>query len=68
MCYRPEIGRGKKESRLYRVHEFLKIEMFTVSSADDSEKHFEDVIKIQQKIFDDLKLHYRYVILHDLFA
>uniref|UniRef100_A0A915J4R8 serine--tRNA ligase n=1 Tax=Romanomermis culicivorax TaxID=13658 RepID=A0A915J4R8_ROMCU len=61
-CFRPEVGTAGEEKRIYRVHEFTKVEMFSVTAdesgteSDDMLQHFVDV---QEEIFSSLNLHYR---------
>lgn len=64
-CFRPEIARGKQEGRLYRVHEFTKVEMFVVTAdemKEESEEMFDHLLAIQRKLYGDngLRLHFRY--------
>lgn len=64
-CFRPEIARGKHEGRLYRVHEFTKVEMFVVTADEnkqESEEMFENLLAIQRKLYGEngLRLHFRY--------
>jgi len=63
-CFRPEIARGKQEGRLYRVHEFTKVEMFLVTAdetKEESEQMFDHLLAIQRKLYGDngLRLHFR---------
>ncbi|CAD5219556.1 unnamed protein product [Bursaphelenchus okinawaensis] len=58
-CYRPEISHSASEAKLYRVHEFNKVEMFVVCNSDDSERCLDEIVSIQRKIFDGLSFHYR---------
>lgn len=61
-CYRSEIGSyGKDTKGLYRVHEFMKIEMVCLTKADfeESNKMHEELVEISKEIHADLGLPYR---------
>lgn len=58
-CYRPEIATGVAESKLYRVHEFNKIEMFVVCEESDSDSQLNELVRLQSNIFATLGLHCR---------
>jgi len=58
-CYRPEICNSAVEAKLYRVHEFTKVEMFTVSTAEQSDELLQEIVQLQCDIFDHLQLHCR---------
>lgn len=61
-CYRSEIGSyGKDTAGLYRVHEFMKVEMVTLCTADVgvSEKLQEEMVAISQEVHEELGLPYR---------
>ncbi|KAL3982020.1 tRNA synthetase class II core domain (G H P S and T) family protein [Acanthocheilonema viteae] len=58
-CFRPEIATNAAESRLYRVHEFNKIEMFVICNENDSDLQLDELVKIQTSIFSSLGLHCR---------
>lgn len=60
-CYRAETARGAKESGLYRVYEFNKVEMFALvrPSVVESEAMLQEIVSLQQMLFDELELHYR---------
>ncbi|KAI9791198.1 MAG: Serine--tRNA ligase, mitochondrial [Peltula sp. TS41687] len=75
-CYRAEAGaRGVETKGLYRVHEFIKVEMFAWTMPDDSEDHdassgvrttrspsetiFHEMLTIQSEILELLGLHCR---------
>ncbi|KAI1733133.1 tRNA synthetase class II core domain (G, h, p, S and t) domain-containing protein [Ditylenchus destructor] len=60
-CFRPEIAQTAKESALYRVHEFSKIEMFGVCTVHDSETVLSKFTDIQKQIFSGLELHCRLI-------
>ena len=61
-CFRTEAGSHGRESKgLYRVHQFTKIEMFVFCRPEDSEEHHAELLRLEQKIFDDLEIPYRVI-------
>ncbi|VDK82066.1 unnamed protein product [Litomosoides sigmodontis] len=58
-CFRPEIATNAAESKLYRVHEFNKIEMFVICDENDSDWQLDQLVEIQISIFSKLGLHCR---------
>ena len=61
-CFRTEAGAHGRESKgLYRVHQFSKTEMFVFCSPDDSDAEHENLLRIEEKIFDALELPYRVI-------
>ena len=61
-CYRSEIGSyGKDTKGMYRVHEFMKVEMVTLSRADieESDKLHREMVEISKELHEDLGLPYR---------
>lgn len=61
-CYRSEIGSyGKDTAGLYRVHEFMKVEMVALTTADidGSEKLQEEMVAISEEVHQELGLPYR---------
>lgn len=58
-CYRAETSHISTESKLYRVHYFNKVEMFTFVDPSKSEKTLLEFVDIQKHLFDQLELHYR---------
>lgn len=61
-CFRPEAGAyGKEQRGLYRIHQFHKVEMFSFTRPEDSEKEHELVIKCSEEIMENLGLHFRVV-------
>lgn len=61
-CFRTEAGAYGKESRgLYRVHQFKKLELFIFCKPEDSEKLHKELLDIEQKIIDALKIPYRVI-------
>ena len=55
-CYRKEISFLKKESGIYRVHYFDKIEMFGLTDKHRSEELLNEFIRIQKELFNELQL------------
>ncbi|MBN9231153.1 MAG: serine--tRNA ligase [Legionella sp. 40-6] len=61
-CFRREAGAGGKESKgLYRVHQFSKIELFQITKPEDGETALEEILKIEETIYQQLELPYRVV-------
>ena len=61
-CFRTEAGSHGRASRgLYRVHQFTKVEMFAFSTPEGSEAIHEEMVGIEEQIFQGLGLPYRVV-------
>jgi seryl-tRNA synthetase len=61
-CYRTEAGSAGRESKgLYRVHQFSKVEMFALTRPEDSEAMHEEILAIEEKIFQGLEIPYRVI-------
>lgn len=61
-CFRQEAGAyGKYSKGLYRVHQFTKTEMFIYCKPEESEKFHEEILNIEEEIFQDLEIPYRVV-------
>jgi len=61
-CFRTEAGAAGRESKgLYRVHQFTKVEMFAVTRPEESEAMHEELLAIEEQIFQGLELPYRVV-------
>lgn len=59
-CFRKEAGAyGKYSKGLYRVHQFTKVEMFCYTAPEDSPKIHQELLKIEEKIFQGLEIPYR---------
>jgi len=59
-CFRREAGAGGKESKgLYRVHQFSKVELFQITRPEDGETALKDILAVEEKIYQLLKLPYR---------
>ena len=63
-CYRREAGSYRaNEKGLIRMHQFNKVEMYQFTSAEDSPKAFEELVKRAEELVEGLGLHYRTVML-----
>jgi seryl-tRNA synthetase len=61
-CFRTEAGSHGRASRgLYRVHQFTKVEMFAFTTPEQSEDLHEEMVEIEERIFQGLGLPYRVV-------
>jgi seryl-tRNA synthetase len=61
-CFRTEAGSHGRASRgLYRVHQFSKVEMFAFTTPEQSEEMHEEMVEIEESIFQGLGLPYRVV-------
>ncbi len=61
-CFRTEAGAAGRESKgLYRVHQFSKVEMFVVSRPEDSETLHDELLAIEERIFQALEVPYRVI-------
>jgi len=61
-CFRKEAGAAGQYSRgLYRVHQFSKVEMFVLCSEEQSEQMHEQMLGIEEEIFQGLNIPYRIV-------
>ena len=61
-CFRTEAGSHGRASRgLYRVHQFTKVEMFAFTTPEGSEQIHEEMVEIEERIFQGLGLPYRVV-------
>jgi seryl-tRNA synthetase len=61
-CFRAEAGgRGKETKGLYRVHQFSKVELFAITTEDQSDKAFQKIINTQKSIVTSLELYARLV-------
>lgn len=52
-------GRGITTKGLYRVHQFSKVELFTVTTPEQSEDMMKEMLALQEEIFTDLGLCFR---------
>jgi seryl-tRNA synthetase len=61
-CFRTEAGAAGRESKgLYRVHQFSKVEMFAYTRPEDSEQMHDQIVAIEERMFQDLELPYRVI-------
>jgi seryl-tRNA synthetase len=61
-CFRTEAGSHGRASRgLYRVHQFTKVEMFAFTTPEGSEGIHNEMVEIEEQIFQGLGLPYRVV-------
>lgn len=61
-CYRSEIGSyGRDTKGLFRVHEFMKIELVTIAPADiaQSDKLQDEMLELSQELHEALELPYQ---------
>ncbi|KZT57855.1 seryl-tRNA synthetase [Calocera cornea HHB12733] len=59
-AFRAEAGaRGTQTRGLYRVHQFTKVELFSVTDAESSEQMMETMLSLQTQIIDGLGIPYR---------
>lgn len=52
-------GRGQETKGLYRVHQFSKVELFAVTTPEQSENMMEEIKEVQEEIFTELGLCFR---------
>ncbi len=61
-CFRTEAGAPGRDTRgLYRVHQFTKVEMFAFCTPDQSEGIHEELLRIEEEIFQALGLPYQVI-------
>src|SRR5262249_28795925 len=61
-CFRTEAGAPGRDTRgLYRVHQFTKVEMFVFCTPDQSEAFHDELLRIEEQIFQDLELPYQVI-------
>jgi seryl-tRNA synthetase len=61
-CFRTEAGAPGRDTRgLYRVHQFTKVEMFAFCTPDQSEAIHQELLAIEEKIFQGLGLPYHVI-------
>jgi seryl-tRNA synthetase len=61
-CFRTEAGAPGRDTRgLYRVHQFTKVEMFAFCTAEQSEAIHQELLQIEEKIFQGLRLPYHVI-------
>jgi seryl-tRNA synthetase len=61
-CFRTEAGAPGRDTRgLYRVHQFTKVEMFVFCTPDQSETFHDELLRIEEQIFQELELPYQVI-------
>jgi seryl-tRNA synthetase len=61
-CFRTEAGAPGRDTRgLYRVHQFTKVEMFAFCATDQSESIHQELLRIEESIFQGLGLPYHVI-------
>jgi seryl-tRNA synthetase len=61
-CFRTEAGApGRDTKGLYRVHQFTKVEMFVYSAPEQSDALHQDILRIEESIFQGLGLPYHVI-------
>ncbi|MCS7167696.1 MAG: serine--tRNA ligase [Gemmatales bacterium] len=61
-CFRTEAGAPGREARgLFRVHQFTKVEMFVFCVPEQSEHWHQELLRLEEKLFQGLGLPYRVV-------
>jgi seryl-tRNA synthetase len=61
-CFRTEAGAPGRDTRgLYRVHQFTKVEMFAFCVPEQSEKIHQELVRIEEEIFQGLGLPYHVI-------
>jgi seryl-tRNA synthetase len=59
-CFRTEAGAPGRDTRgLYRVHQFTKVEMFVFCLPEESDKIHQELLQIEERIFQGLGLPYQ---------
>ncbi len=61
-CFRREAGTyGKDTTRIFRVHQFDKVEMFSFCDPEKSKEEHEYLLSVEEEILNDLEIPYRVV-------
>lgn len=61
-CFRTEAGAPGRDTRgLYRVHQFTKVEMFAFCTPDQSDAIHQELLTIEERIFQGLGLPYQVI-------
>jgi seryl-tRNA synthetase len=61
-CFRTEAGAPGRDTRgLYRVHQFSKVEMFVFCAPDQSESIHQELLRIEEQVFQGLGLPYQVI-------
>jgi seryl-tRNA synthetase len=63
-CFRREAGAaGAQERGLIRMHQFNKVELFSITTPDNSNEIFEKMVASAEEVLQGLDLHYRNMLL-----
>ena len=63
-CFRREAGAaGSNERGLIRTHQFNKVELFCLTTPEESPKVFEEMLASAEEVLEGLELHYRNMLL-----
>ncbi|MEO0546378.1 MAG: serine--tRNA ligase [Pseudomonadota bacterium] len=63
-CFRSEAGSAGRDTRGYlRQHQFYKVELVSITTADQSDAEHERMTKCAETVLDKLGLHYRTMVL-----
>ncbi|HLJ95557.1 MAG TPA: serine--tRNA ligase [Gemmataceae bacterium] len=61
-CFRTEAGAPGRDTRgIYRVHQFTKVEMFSFCAPDQSEAIHDELLRVEEKVFQGLELPYQVI-------
>jgi len=61
-CFRTEAGaHGAATRGIYRVHQFTKVEMFAFTAPDQSDAVHDEIVAVEEDIFQSLGLPYRVI-------
>ena len=61
-CFRKEIGgHGVDSKGIFRMHQFYKVEQVIISNQEDSYKYMEEMEKISEDFFKELKIPFRVI-------
>jgi seryl-tRNA synthetase len=61
-CFRTEAGAAGRDTRgIYRVHQFTKVEMFAFCTPEQSDAIHQDLLRIEEKVFQGLGLPYHVI-------
>jgi seryl-tRNA synthetase len=61
-CFRTEAGAPGRDTRgIYRVHQFTKVEMFAFCAPDQSEALHQELLRIEEQVFQGLELPYQVI-------
>ena len=61
-CFRTEAGAPGRDTRgIYRVHQFTKVEMFAFCAPDQSEAIHDELLRLEEKVFQGLELPYQVI-------